>query len=147
MRSTLRLALFAPAALALAAAACGKPEPAPEAIDETAATAEAPAPLPTVAVNARTSLDYAGTYSQVGADGKVTTLKLNADDTYEWSGADGKVAKGAYTWYQEGSRILLDANGGKAVYALADGAVYKLADKDAAVDALTAEQMWKRGAM
>ena len=145
MRLSLTLAVLAPAALTMAVAACNKPAPAPEATEEAAA--EAPAPLPTVAANARTALNYAGTYSQVGADGKVTTLKLDTDDTYEWSGADGKVTKGTYTWYRDGSRILLDANGGKAVYALADGAVYKLADKDAPVDTLTAEQMWKRGAM
>ena len=126
-------------------AACSKPAPEPEPTAE--ASAEAPAPLPSVAVNARTSLNYTGTYSQVGADGAVTTLKLNADDTYEWSDAGGKVTKGTFTWYQDGARILLDAPGGNAVYALADGAVYKLADKDAPVDTLTAQQMWKRGAM
>ena len=39
---------------------------------------------------------------------------------------------------------MLDAKGGHAVYALADGAAYKLADKDAPLDTLAAEQMWKR---
>jgi hypothetical protein len=135
------------AALALLAA-CNKAEPVPEATAESQAGAvESPAALPTVAANARTSLKYAGAYSQVGADGKVTTLKLNADDTYEWTDAAGKATKGTFSWYKDGSRILLDQAGGKAVYALADGAVYKLVDKDAPVDALTAEQMWKRGAM
>src|SRR5215207_2599844 len=131
------------AALALVSA-CNKGEPVPEATPEAPVEA-APAALPTVAANARTTLQYAGTYSQVGADGKATTLKLNPDDTYEWSDAAGKVTKGTYSWYKDGSRILLDAAGGKAVYALADGAVYKLADKDAPVDTLTAEQMWRRG--
>ncbi|HUQ13717.1 MAG TPA: hypothetical protein VM055_05515 [Novosphingobium sp.] len=149
MRLSLTLAVLAPAALTMGIAACSKPAPeaTAEAGAEAGAEAEAPAPLPRVAANARTTLNYAGAYSQVDADGKVSTLKLGADDTYEWSDADGKVTKGTFTWYQDGSRILLDEGGGKAVYALADGVVYKLADKDAAVDALTAEQMWKRGAM
>jgi hypothetical protein len=133
------------AALALVAG-CNKAEPTPEATP-TAAAVATPAALPTVSPNARTSLKYAGAYSQVGADGKVTTLRLNPDDTYEWSDPSGKVTKGTFSWYKDGSRILLDAAGGKAVYAIADGAVYKLASKDAPVDTLTAEQMWKRGAM
>lgn len=133
------------AALALVSA-CKNEAPVPEATQEAAAVAS-PAALPAVATDARTKLTYAGAYSRVGADGKVTTLRLNTDDTYEWSDADGKVTKGTYAWYKDGSRILLDAAGGKAVYAIAVGAVYKLADKDAPVDTLTAEQMWKRGAM
>lgn len=135
------------AALALVSA-CNKAEPVPEAAEQaTIDPARTPAALPTVAANARTSLKYAGAYSQVGADGAVSTLKLNTDDTYEWTDAPGKVTKGTFSWYKDGSRILLDAAGGKAVYALADGAVYKLANKDAPVDTLTAEQMWKRRAM
>jgi hypothetical protein len=142
MRFNLPLVALAP--LVLGMAACNKPAPAPE---PTADAVETPAPLPAVTADARTTLNYSGTYSQVGADGKVTTLKLAKDDTYEWSGPDGVVTKGTYTWYKDGSRILLDASGGNAVYAIADGAVYKLADKDAPVDTLSAEQMWKRGAM
>ena len=80
----------------------------------------------------------------MGADAKTSTLKLNADDTYEWTGADGKTAKGAFSWYKDGSRILLDDAGGKAIYAIADGAVYKLADKDAPVTDLNAAQMMSR---
>jgi hypothetical protein len=135
------------AALALVTA-CNKSEPVPEATAEAQADAVAtPAALPTVGANARTTLKYAGAYSQVGADGKVTTLRLKPDDTYEWSDPAGKVTKGTFSWYKDGSRILLDQAGGKAVYAIADGAVYKLPNKDAPFDTLTAEQMWKRGAM
>jgi hypothetical protein len=135
------------AALALVTA-CKKEQPTqPAAPVEQEAAVATPAALPTVAANARTTLKYAGSYSQVDANGKATTLKLNADDTYEWSDADGKVTRGKFAWYKDGSRILLDAAGGKAVYAIADGAVFKLPNKDAPVGSLTADQMWKRGAM
>jgi len=135
------LPLIAVAALS----ACKKEAPAPEAT-EAAAPAAAPAALPTVAANARTTVQFAGSYTQTGADGKTSTLKLNADDTYELTGADGKTVKGGFNWYKDGSRLLLDDAGGKAIYAVADGAVYKLADKDAPTTGLTAEQMWTRAA-
>ncbi|MFC4294162.1 hypothetical protein ACFO0A_03710 [Novosphingobium tardum] len=138
--------LLLPLAALAMVSACSKPAPAPEATATADVAAATPVALPTVGPNARTTLNYAGTYQQVGADGKVTSLKLNKDDTYEWTDATGKVTKGSFSWYKDGSRILLDAGAGKAVYAIADGAVYKLADKDAPVDALTADQMWKRGA-
>ena len=120
--------------------------PAADASAAAEATTAAPAALPTLSVNAKTGGAFAGTYSQTGADGKVTTLKLAADDTYEWTGADGKVVKGGFSWYRDGSTILLDAAGGKAVYALADGGVYKLASNDAARTGLTAEQLWTKAA-
>jgi len=136
------LPLIAVAALS----ACKKEAPAPEPTEATVEAAAAPAALPTVPSNARTSVQYAGSYSQTGSDGKTSTLKLNADDTYELTGSDGKTVKGGYNWYKDGVRILLDDAGGKAIYAVADGAVYKLADKDAPVTGLTAEQMWTRAA-
>ena len=135
--------------VALAMVSACKKEAAVDGADAAAtasASAAAPAALPTVAANARTALQFAGSYSQTGADGKVSTLKLNADDSYELTGADGKTAKGTFSWYKDGSRLLLDAAGGKAIYAVADGAVYKLADKDAPITGLTAEQLWTRAA-
>ena len=77
MRSLLTFAAFLPAALTMGIAACEKPETAPP-VD---VSAEAAAPPPAVAADARRGLDFAGTYSQVAADGKVTTLKLARDDT------------------------------------------------------------------
>lgn len=136
------LPLIAVAALS----ACKKEAPAPEPTESAAAAAATPAALPAVPANARTTVQFAGSYSQTGADGKTATLKLSADDTYELTGADGKTVKGGFNWYKDGSRLLLDDAGGKAIFAVADGAVYKLADKDAPVTGLTAEQMWTRAA-
>lgn len=133
---------------ALAMISACKKEAAPVAAEsEAAAAAAAAAPvMPAVATNARTTLKIAGAYSQTGADGKVTTLTLGADDSYGWTGADGKEVKGTFSWYKDGSTILLDAAGGKGVYAIADGAVYKIADKDAPRTGFTADQMWSRAA-
>ncbi len=134
---------------ALAMVSACKKEAAPVAAEsEAAAAADAAAApvMPAVATNARTTLKFAGAYNQTGGDGKVTTLTLGADDTYEWTGADGKPVKGTFSWYKDGSTILLDAAGGKGVYAIADGAVYKIADKDAPRTGFTADQMWSRAA-
>jgi hypothetical protein len=133
---------------ALAMISACKKEAAPAAAEsEAVAAAAAAAPvMPAVATNARTTLKIAGAYSQTGADGKVTTLTLGADDSYGWTGADGKEVKGTFSWYKDGSTILLDAAGGKGTYAIADGAVYKIADKDAARAGFTADQMWSRAA-
>ncbi len=133
-------------ALALVAGCKGK-APEPEATQAAVvATEAAPAPMPAVATNARGTLKFAGTYSQTGADGKATTLALTADDKYTWTGADGKAVSGTFSWYKDGSTILLDAAGGKATYAIADGAVYKIANKDAPRTGFTADQMWTRTA-
>lgn len=112
-----------------------------------AATAEADAQvMPAVVANARTTLKFAGTYKQTAADGKMTALKLGADDSYEWTGADGKTVKGTFSWYKDGSTMMLDAAGGRGVFVIADGAVYKIADKDAPRTGFTADQMWSRAA-
>ena len=111
---------------------------------DTMAPAATPVALPTVPADARASVKYVGSYTQAGADGKTSTLKINADNTYELTNADATTAKGTYEWYKDGQRILLDSAGGKAIYAVADGAIYKMADKDAVVTAVTGDQMWTR---
>ena len=132
---------------ALAMVSACKKEAAPVAAESEAAAAAAAAPvMPAVATNARTTLKFAGAYNQTGADGKVTTLALGADDTYEWTGADGKTVKGTFSWYKDGSTMMLDATGGRGVFVIADGAVYKIADKDAPRTGFIAEQMWSRAA-
>jgi uncharacterized lipoprotein NlpE involved in copper resistance len=138
------------AALALVSAC--KKEAAPvaegsEAAAAAASTAAAPAAMPALATNARAGGAYAGSYSQTGADGKTTTLTLAADGTYAWTGADGKAVKGKFSWYKDGSTILLDAAGGKGVFAIADGGVYKLASNDAPRTGFTADQLWTKAAM
>ncbi len=136
------------AALAMISA-CKKADPAPVATDTAMATTAAatPAAMPTVGANARTTLQFAGDYRQTSSDGKATSLSLAADESYVWTDATGKVTKGKFSWYKDGSTILLDEAGGKGVYAIADGAIYKLATKDAPRTGFTADQMWTRGGM
>lgn len=134
-----------PLAALVMVSACKK-EAAPVAAESEAAAAAATPVMPAVATNARTTLKFAGAYNQTGADGKVTTLALGADDTYEWTGADGKTVKGTFSWYKDGSTMMLDATGGRGVFVIADGAVYKIADKDAPRTGFIAEQMWSRAA-
>lgn len=133
------------AALALVSAC--KKEAAPAADGSEAAVAAATTAavvMPALTTNARAGSGYVGSYSQTGADGKTTTLTLVADSTYAWTGADGKEVKGKFSWYKDGSTILLDAAGGKGVFALADGGVYKLASNDAARTGFTADQLWTK---
>lgn len=117
-------------------AACGgapKEEAAPA--DTTTTTAPVDAPMPPIAANARTAVAWDGSYSMTGTDGVASTLTLNKDDTYSWVVGSAAPVKGKFSWYKDGQRILLDAAGGKAVYAVADGAVYKLAGPDTLVTA------------
>jgi|GEM_PF-3105529 len=135
--------------VALAMVSACKKEAAPVAEgSEAAAAASAAATavaMPALTTNARAAAAYAGSYTQTAAAG-TTTLTLAADGTYEWTGADGKAVKGKFSWYKDGSTILLDAAGGKAVYALADGGVYKLASNDAPRTGFTADQLWTKAA-
>lgn len=136
------------AALALVSACKKEAAPAVDGSEAAVAAAStaAAAVMPALTTNARGGTAYVGSYGQTGADGKTTTLALAADGTYEWTGADGKAVKGKYSWYKDGSTILLDAAGGKGVFAIADGGVYKLASNDAARTGFTADQLWTKAA-
>jgi hypothetical protein len=135
------------AALALVSA-CKKAEaPAAEGSEAAAsatAAAAAAAVMPALTANARAGTGYVGSYGQTDATGKTTTLTLAADSTYAWTGADGKEVKGKFSWYKDGSTILLDAAGGKGVFAIAAGGVYKLASNDAPRTGFTADQLWTK---
>ncbi|MFN6933705.1 MAG: hypothetical protein ACK4NZ_00960 [Tsuneonella sp.] len=135
-----RLMLAAATSFALAACGGAKTEPAPA--DTTVAAAPAPAAtFPAVPANARTAVKFEGTYSQTGADGKTSTLALGPNDSWTMTAADGTVTKGTYNWYSDNSRILI----GEDVYAIADGAIYKLADKNAPVTGPFTEAVtWRR---
>ena len=127
------------AALALVAGCKGT---APEAVATDAMASEAampgamPAAMPALAADAKKVM-LAGTYA--GAAG---SLKLNSDMTYAMTGADGKSASGKYAWYSDNKRILL--TGDKSVWAVADGALYKLASKDAPLVGFTADQLYTK---
>ena len=123
------------AALALVAGCKGN---APEAVatDTVASEAAMPAAMPSLAADAKKVM-LAGTYA--GAAG---SLKLNSDMTYAMTGADGKAANGKYAWYSDNKRILL--TGDKSIWAVADGALYKMASKDAPLSGFTADQLYTK---
>jgi hypothetical protein len=133
------------AALALVSACKKEAAPTAEGSEAAAAaTTAAAAVMPALTANARAGTAYVGSYSQTDAAGKTTTLTLAADSTYGWSGTDGKEVKGKFSWYKDGSTILLDAAGGKGVFAIADGGVYKLASNEAPRTGFTADQLWTK---
>lgn len=142
-----RLTFALAAASSLALAACGgakTDETTTAEADTTMATPAAPATFPAVATNARGTLKYEGTYTQTGADGKTSTLVLGPNDTWTMTAADGTTTNGTYNWYSDNSRILI----GDDVYAIADGAVYKMASKEAAVTGpFTEDVTWRRNTM
>ena len=124
------------AALALVAGCKSKaPETvATEAVaSETAAT---PAAMPALPADAK-KVALAGSYANAGA-----SLKLNSDMTYSMTGMDGTATSGKYVWYSDGKRILL--TGDKSIWAVADGALYKMAGKDAPLSGFTADQLWTK---
>lgn len=149
MTGRFSLALVAVSTLALAA--CGGAKTDTVTADPAATTAAAPAPVatfPAVPANARTAVKYEGTYSQTGADGKTSTMALGPNDTWTMTAADGTVTKGTYNWYSDNSRILIKNGDATDVYAIADGAIYKMTDKDAAVTGPFNESVtWRRTAM
>lgn len=139
------------AASSLALAACGGAKTETAEADPAATTAAVPAPaatFPAVPSNARTAVKYEGTYSQTGADGKTSTLVLGPNDGYTMTAADGTSTKGTFNWYSDNSRILIKNGEATDIYAIADGAIYKLADKNAAVTGPFTEAVtWRRTTM
>ena len=158
MRFRTLMTLTTAAPLAFVLAACSSQEPAgvatTDAMGTTAAVdtngttgmAATPAPMPSVATNARTSVKYAGTYEQTGPDGRKSSLTLNDDDTYSMTGPDGVQKQGTYSWYKDGSRILIKDGDTNNVYGVADGAVYKMNDENAPATDISPERMYSRTA-
>ncbi len=149
MRNSIKLALTAP--LALAISACGDNTK----VDEQAtggdivapANINVPTEFPAVAVDARSSVNFAGTYDQRMADGRTRSITLNADDTYNARDENGVETTGTYNWYSDNSRILIGTGANKQVYAIADGAIYKLADENTPTTGdMTADQAYFRSA-
>ena len=149
MNGRISLALVAASSLALAA--CGGAKTDTAEADPAATTAAVPAPaatFPAVPANARTAVKYEGTYTQTGADGKTSTLVLGPDDGFTLTAADGSITKGTYNWYSDNSRILIKEGDATRIFAIADGAVYSMTDKDAAVTGPFTEAVtWRRSAM
>lgn len=141
-----KIALALIPALALVAACKGAdkaPDPAASEMASATPGATVAAAMPTVPADAR-SVVYVGTYGHTGADGKTETLELKLDDTYAWTDGSGKTIAGKYAWYSDHRRILLTGAAGNAVFAVADGALYKMASKDAPIGTFTGDQLWTR---
>ena len=131
----MRRILISVAAIALIAGCKGK-APEPVATD-TGMVAANPTPLalPSLAADPK-AVPLPGSYSNAGGG----TLMLKADMTYSLTGSDGKAMSGKWAWYSDGKRILL--TGDKSVFAVADGGLYLMADKDAPLSGFTADQLW-----
>ncbi len=136
------------APLALGLAACGDTTPAdeatPEAADVPVNLPEVDPRFPSVVPNARTSVDYAGTYAQPVANGE-RSITLKTDGTYAMRDQNGVETTGTYNWYDDNSRILIKNDGENLVYAIADGALYRMPDADApTTGTMTEEQTYRR---
>lgn len=133
MKRFLLLLLAAPLALS----ACGDSEVDDRVVDtgdSDAVEVNLPATqpdYPLVPADARSTVDYQGTYSQRTADGRERTIMLGEGDTFTMRDEDGVESSGTYNWYSDNSRILIKRNGENEVYAIADGALYRLADENA----------------
>lgn len=150
MRRTYSTALLAGAALALAACGDGPDGRDADSAERTAQgidveLPEVPVEYPEVPLDARGTVDYAGTYSQRLGDGRERVIRLGEDDTFTMRDEDGVETSGTFNWYSDNSRILIRNGGDKQVFAVADGAIYRLADENAATDGpMTREQAYVR---
>lgn len=96
-----------------------------------------PEPAMTVVTDAENAIDWTGTYAGTAADGAAVSLTLNRGDTYSWTstaaGGQPTTATGSFSWYRDGSRVLLDDAAGGAIYAVGTGVVFKLASNAAPI--------------
>ncbi|AKM08549.1 hypothetical protein [Pelagerythrobacter marensis] len=146
-----RIAIAAPLALALAA--CGETTDVDERVVETpeletptdVTLPEVEVEYPEVPVNARTSVDYAGTYELRTSDDQVSTIVLEEGDTYVWRAPDGTETRGSFTWGEDNSRILIERDGETQAYAVAENVLYRLPAADAPTAGERSEETtWRR---
>lgn len=149
MKNITRIAFAAPLALALAA--CGDND-ADETVTADVGTEVAapavPAALdsyPAIGAEARTAVNFDGTYTNTAADGTTSSVTLNsADDSYTMTDASGVETTGNYNWYSDNSRILIKSGDETTVFGVADGVVYKMENADAPMTAIGAENAYVR---
>lgn len=150
MKTPMRLALAAPLALGLAA--CGDTTEVDDRVVETADSApvdvelpEVPVEYPEVPLDARGTVDYAGTYELHSQSGEVDRITLEADGTYIWRAPDGTETTGDFTWGEDNSRILITRDGETHAFAVAEDVLYRLPDQDAPLAGERAEETtWRR---
>lgn len=145
--------VLAAAPIAFVLSACGDDTKVDDRIVDTAETdpnaVEVNLPdgqldFPSVPANARTSVDYAGSYTQSLPGGGTRSITLADGDRYTIRDENGVESSGTYNWYADNSRILIKRDGRNEVYAVADGALYRLADKDAPTTGTMTEEMTYR---
>lgn len=151
MNTAARFAFAAPLALTLAA--CGDTT---EVDDRVVETAEVQTPadvtLPTVEVeypevplDARETVEYAGTYELRNRNNEVNTIMLAEDGTYTWTAPDGTETTGSFTWGEDNSRILIARDGGTEAFAVAEDVLYRLPEQDAPLAGERSEETtWRR---
>lgn len=132
----MRITLTVAAPLALALAACGDSTPVDEATPEPIPEATVPVTLPSIPANSVVTIDYPGIYGQERGN----RLELNEDNTYTFTNTDEETISGTYEALEESNRIRLNDFDGEDVYfSVGNGAIYRLADEDAAYDEITTE--------
>lgn len=148
MNSRLTLIALAPA-LALAACGGGNDDAAeaenPTMAEDNAVEGIDMSTLPQVPMNARETVMWQGVYTNNSAAGGTATLQLDEDMGYTYTDAQGATREGEFNWYSDGQRILITEDGGNQVYAVADGVLYTLANKDAPVAVPTDQAaVWRK---
>lgn len=97
--------------------------------------ADMPEPALTALANARTAIDWTGTYLAMTPEGGRSVLTLMADNSYVWSatapGSQPANVRGKARWDASGGRLTLDAAADNASFAVGDGVVFRLATPDA----------------
>lgn len=151
MNTSARLALAIPLALALAA--CGDTTEVDDRVVETD-DVEAPVDVtlpkvdveyPEVPLDARGTVEYAGTYELHNRDGQIDRITLGDDGTYTWIAPDGTEDTGEFTWGEDNSRILITRDGETNAFAVAEGVLYRLPEESAPLAGERSEETtWRR---
>ena len=142
IRPTAASLLLAPLALALSA--CGGDAEEVEAVEDDV-VADSAAEFPAVGADARNSVDWAGTYEQRTSDGLLRTIRLSDGEEFTMTDAEGVETSGTFNWYSDNSRILIKDGEENMVFAVADGALYRLAGPEAGIEGPFDEsRTWRR---
>lgn len=116
--------------------ACGESTPVEEVEAEPmeAALEQEPADNEEIGAVDLGEYDYSGEYRMQGEGGETESLTINADDsTYSYTGPDGETRTGTYTLMDDNRRLMIeDFNGQAAYFSVDEGALYRLADANAA---------------
>lgn len=144
----LSVLLIAAAPLALLGA-CGESTPVEEVETEPMETAlvEEPADDDEIDAVDLNEYDYSGEYVIAGEDGETESVALDAEDmSYTYTGADGETRTGNFELMDDNRRLMIEDFDGQAAYfAVDEGALYRLADENAApVDRINVTAEYRR---